>query len=79
MVYKLKLPICTTAGQGTSRSVVLSIEPVAYPLFLDPFINWHSSKNGKKEEAIRGMQLGKKEDDRKGVALYLVSEALNEI
>ena len=25
----------------------------------------------------QGMQLGKKEDDRKGVAQYLVSEALN--
>ena len=79
MVFKLKVSICTTAGQGTSRSVVLNIEPLAYPLFLDPFIKWHSPKNGEKEEAIRGMQLGKKEDDRKGVALYLVSEALNEI
>ena len=78
MLYKLKVSICTTVGQGTSRSVLLNIELLAYPLFHDPFIKWHSPKNGEKEEAIRGMQLGKMEDYKKGVALYLVSGALNE-
>ena len=58
--------------------MVLNIEPLAYPLFLDSFLKWYSPKNVKKEKAIRGMQLGKKEDYKKGVALYLVSGALNE-
>ena len=49
------------------RSVVLNMVPLAYPLFLEPFIKWHSPKNREKKEASREMQFGKNEDDRKGV------------